>query len=159
MRGKPNVTKSEHILALWDTLPDTPQRTQQVAAIVGCHAAYVRVVARQRRGTQGAALERYQTANRECLNAYRRQHARHRRNTKEGLRRYRASAETYKKRRKAGIPARKHRRWDEIKQRYVERALRKHNYPDHGPHGMGKFLPATPAVKELAAAITESKTP
>lgn len=40
------MTKSEHIIALYDGV----RRTGEIADIVGCSAAYVRVVARQRKG-------------------------------------------------------------------------------------------------------------
>ncbi len=52
------MTKAEHILQVYCSLPDTPQRTRRVAEIIGCRPEYVRVVARQRFGGGASEIDR-----------------------------------------------------------------------------------------------------
>ena len=47
------MTKTQHILSLYDG----KRSTSEIAEIVGCHPAYVRVVARQRRGRSHSEVE------------------------------------------------------------------------------------------------------
>jgi len=48
------MTKAEHILSLYDG----KRSTSDIAAIVGCRPEYVRVVARQRKGTGYSDIDR-----------------------------------------------------------------------------------------------------
>jgi hypothetical protein len=52
------VTKSERIMRLWAKLKDSPKKTTVIAEKVGCDPAYVRVVARQRKGSTRSEIDR-----------------------------------------------------------------------------------------------------
>ena len=159
-RGR-DVTKSQRILVLYAE----GKTTRQIAEIVlglsrdaphkesDRKMAYVRAVARQRRGKTGAVQKRYEISNRDRLIIYKRVRRRERLETKDGRRRERLAKKRYLARRKAGVPARPHRRWDPMQECYVECNVRKHNWAFHGPQGADKFIPDTPAAKQFQSAI------
>lgn len=93
------MTKAEHIR----DLDDGRRTTRQIAEIVGCLSAYVRVVLRQRANGDCIANKNYRLFNRDKVNAWKRE--RYRRDEDFRLRKNAADREYKRRKRAEAMPA------------------------------------------------------